>query len=169
KRLAQTQVCPALRNLEAIAPATAASRSASEKTIKGALPPSSMVTFLTPLAACCDNSFPTAVEPVKVILRTCGCVVNSLPMAAASVLATMFITPGGTPAHYASTTKARADNGVAPAGLATTVHPAAKAGAILRASMALGKFHGVIAATTPTGCLSVSRRLSADGGAITSP
>lgn len=40
-RLVQTQVCPELRNLEAINPSTAASRSASSNTMKGALPPSS--------------------------------------------------------------------------------------------------------------------------------
>ena len=41
-RLAQTQVWPALRNLQIMAPATAASRSASSNTMKGALPPSSI-------------------------------------------------------------------------------------------------------------------------------
>src|ERR1043166_1840567 len=37
-RLVQTQVCPVLRYLEATAPSTAASRSASSKTMNGALP-----------------------------------------------------------------------------------------------------------------------------------
>lgn len=45
RRLAQTQVCPALRNFEASAPSTALSRSASSKTINGALPPSSRRLF----------------------------------------------------------------------------------------------------------------------------
>lgn len=40
-RLAQTQVWPPLRNFETSAPSTARSRSASSKTMKGALPPSS--------------------------------------------------------------------------------------------------------------------------------
>ena len=35
--------------------------------------------------------------------------------------------------------------------MTTVVHPAAIAGPILRDSMEDGKFHGVIAATTPTG------------------
>ena len=35
----------------------------------------------------------------------------------------------------------------------TTVQPAASAGPTLRVIIAAGKFHGVIAATTPTGCL----------------
>jgi len=46
-RLAVMQVCPELRNLHSTAPATAASRSASAKTMNGALPPSSSETFLT--------------------------------------------------------------------------------------------------------------------------
>ena len=46
-RLAHTQVWPALRYLQATAPATAASRSASSKTMNGASPPSSIETFST--------------------------------------------------------------------------------------------------------------------------
>ena len=45
-RFAQTHVWPVLRNFDAIAPSTAASRSASSKTSSGALPPSSSETFL---------------------------------------------------------------------------------------------------------------------------
>jgi hypothetical protein len=36
------------------------------------------------------------------------------------------------------------------------VHPAARAGATFRVIIENGKFHGVMAATTPTGCLMVS-------------
>ena len=50
------------------------------------------------------------------------------------------------------------------AGLSTMVQPAASAGPALRVIMALGKFHGVIAATTPIGCLITTMRLS-DAGA----
>ena len=46
-------------------------------------------------------------------------------------------------------------SGVADAGLKTTALPYTSAGAIFQAGMAIGKFHGVIAATTPSG----SRRL----------
>ena len=48
------------------------------------------------------------------------------------------------------------------AGLHTTVQPAASAGAILRAIIAAGKFHGVIAATTPTGSFSANMRRPGD-------
>ena len=41
--------------------------------------------------------------------------------------------------------------GVSRAGLKTTVLPQTRAGAIFQLGMAMGKFHGVIAPTTPTG------------------
>ena len=84
RRLAAMQTWPALRNLQMIAPATAASRSASSKTRNGALPPSSSESFLTCPAHCAISSLPTAVEPVKPILRTIGLPVSSPPIAGAS-------------------------------------------------------------------------------------
>ena len=47
--------------------------------------------------------------------------------------------------------------------------PAARAGPALRVIMAAGKFQGVIAAHTPTGCLRTSSRLSAVGAGMMSP
>ena len=82
---------------------------------------------------------------------------------------TMLMTPGGMPARSASSVNAYADSGVALAGLQTTVQPAASAGPILRVSMALGKFQGVMQATTPTGCLMQTIRLSFEGCGIVSP
>ena len=74
------QVWPELRNLQRSAPATASSRSASSKTMNGALPPSSSETFFTWRAHCAISSFPTAVEPVKPSLRTVGFEVSSPPI-----------------------------------------------------------------------------------------
>ena len=71
----------------------------------------------------------------------------------------MFRTPGGRPASANSSARARAVSGVCSAGFRTTVQPAASAGATLRVTMAAGKFHGVMAATTPTGCLITRCRL----------
>src|SRR6516164_2890089 len=79
-RLAQTQVWPALRYFEAIAPLTAISISASSKTMNGALPPSSIEVFLTVAAHCSISNLPTSVEPVKVSLRTVGLLVSSPPI-----------------------------------------------------------------------------------------
>jgi hypothetical protein len=49
------------------------------------------------------------------------------------------------------------------------VQPAAKAGPALRVIIAEGKFHGVIAAHTPTGSLVTTMRLSAAFAGIVSP
>ena len=46
---------------------------------------------------------------------------------------------------------ASADSGVSSAGFAVCEQPAASAGASLRAIIASGKFHGVIAKVAPTG------------------
>ena len=67
-------------------------------------------------------------------------------------------TPAGTPARSASSASASAVSGVCEAGLTTIVQPAASAGAALRVIIAAGKFHGVIAAQTPTGSLSTTMR-----------
>src|SRR5271166_3735113 len=147
-RFAQTQVWPILRNFEAIAPSTAASTSASSNTMNGALPPSSSPTFFTVPAAWRMRSLPTSVEPVKPTKRTAGCSHIALPIAGASPVKRLR-TPAGTPARSASSPRARAVSGVSGAGLATAVQPTASAGASLRVIIAAGKFHGVIAATTP--------------------
>ena len=97
-------VCPELRNLHVIAPATASSRSASSKTMNGAFPPSSSEIFLRPGAHWAMRSLPTSVEPVKPSLRTAGFEVISPPIAGASSAApvTTEKTPAGTPASSAS-------------------------------------------------------------------
>ncbi len=81
----------------------------------------------------------------------------------------MLSTPAGTPASSASLTKASDVSGVSSAGLQITVHPAASAGAILRAIIAAGKFHGVMAATTPTGSFKANIFRPATGAGMMSP
>jgi hypothetical protein len=56
------------------------------------------------------------------------------------------------PARCASSASASAVSGVSGAGLTTKVQPAARPGGHLRVIIAAGKFQGVIAAQTPTGC-----------------
>src|SRR4029077_7203003 len=128
-RLAQTQVCPALRYLEASAPSTAASRSASSNTMKGALPPSSIEVFFTVFEHCSRRILPPAVEPVKVTLRTIGLDVISPPMAEELPVTTLN-TPFGIPARSPSSAIASAEYGVMVAGLRTMVQPAASAGPV---------------------------------------
>src|SRR6202035_2337898 len=104
----QTQVWPALRYFEAIAPLTAISMSASSNTMNGALPPSSRETFLTVPAHCSISNLPISVEPVQVSLRTVGLEVISPPISLAPPV-TQEKTPFGTPARSANSHSARAE------------------------------------------------------------
>ena len=136
--------------------------------MKGALPPSSRPSFLIWSALWRMSTRPISVEPVKVIFFTIAFEVISAPIARALPVTTLK-TPFGIPARWPSSASARAENGVWLAGLSTMVQPAASAGPALRVIIAFGKFHGVIAATTPIGCLITTMRLSDAGLGITSP
>ena len=135
------------------------------------MPPSSSEIFFTPSAHWRMSSLPTSVEPVNPTLRTSGFDVSSRPITGASSASpvTRLNTPGGSPASTASRASASAESGVCSAGFITIVQPAASAGAHLRVIIAAGKFHGVIPAVTPIGCLSTSTRRSGLGCGIVSP
>ncbi len=60
-------------------------------------------------------------------------------------------------------------SGVSVAGFTTQVQPAASAGATLRASIAAGKFHGVIITATPIGWCWTRIRLAPAGAIERSP
>jgi len=60
-------------------------------------------------------------------------------------------TPGGNPASASSSPNTSVDTGECSDGFTTIVQPAASAGASFQVSNISGEFHGVIAATTPTG------------------
>ncbi|MNV25692.1 hypothetical protein D3C71_1167970 [compost metagenome] len=99
-------------------------------------------------------SLPTSVEPVKAILSMPGCATNAAPAVSPRPVMTL-TTPGGKPASSTSSASRKAVKGVSSAGLSTTVQPAAKAGAIFHTAISSGKFHGMMAPTTPTGCARV--------------
>src|SRR5260370_976781 len=124
--------------------------------------------FFSVRAQCAISFLPISVDPVKVSLRTVGFDVISPPIAAADPVITLN-TPFGIPALSLSSASANAEYGVWVAGLQTSVHPAASAGPALRVIIAAGKFQGVMAATTPTGCRSTGIRLSAACPGVTSP
>ena len=67
----------------------------------------------------------------------------------------MFKTPSGTPPSMKHCTTCAAQRGVSVAGLKTTAFPATSAGAIFHAGIAIGKFQGVMHATTPSGSRTV--------------
>ena len=64
---------------------------------------------------------------------------------------TMLKTPSGTPASVMISGSSDADSGVHSAGLSTTAHPDASAGASFHDSSMNGVFHGVISPATPAG------------------
>src|SRR3954453_9894109 len=132
------------------APRAAASRSESAKTTFGDLPPSSSDTFFNVFAARAINPFPTSVDPVNTIASTPGLSTIALPTTEPRPGIT-FSTPGGSPHSFAYSANFRSDSEVFEAGLMTTVLPHASAGAIFQTASISGKFHGVIAPTTPTG------------------
>ncbi len=86
---------------------------------------------------------------------TIGCATSVSPTTEPEPM-TRLKTPFGRPAAATSSASAHAHPGVHCAGLKTTVLPKARAGAIFQAGMAIGKFHGVIRPTTPTGSLVIS-------------
>jgi hypothetical protein len=94
---------------------------------------------------------PTWVEPVNDTTRTASSVVIGVPTSGPSPV-TMFTTPFGIPASVSTFTKLTADSGVCDAGLKTTVLPQTSAGMIFHDGIAIGKFHGVMIAQTPSGC-----------------
>ena len=128
----------------------AAATSASSQMIIGSEPPSSSVTRLTPRAASAMTRSPVGVDPVNATLRTSGWVTSASPVTA-PVPGTTLKTPAGIPASCRISASASVVNGVLSAGLATTVLPHSSAGPSLLHSSVVGKFHGTIAATTPSG------------------
>ena len=102
-------------------------------------------------------------------MRTFGFSQNSLPASEDRDEVTMENTPFGIPARSARTPMTSADSGVSLAGRPTKEQPAASAGPALRVIIALGKFHGVIEAATPIGCLMTMMRLSRWWPGIISP
>ncbi len=131
-------------------PFTAASRSASAKTMFAPLPPSSSWTRFTLPADASTIPRPTAVEPVNAILRTFGWRARWSPTVRPGP-GTMFTTPGGMPASAISSATRSALRGVSSAGFMTTVFPAARAGPIFQLQNISGKFQGTIIPTTPSG------------------
>src|SRR6185295_15353197 len=93
---------------------------------------------------------PVATEPVKEIAATSGCEISASPTTEPRPM-TRLNTPGGMPEPAMICDSACAVAGTRSAGLNTTQLPYASAGAIFHAGIAIGKFHGVIRPTTPSG------------------
>ncbi|GMA26448.1 hypothetical protein GCM10025864_42070 [Luteimicrobium album] len=106
-------------------------------------------------AAASSSVRPTAVDPVNDSLRSRGSESSGPVTADADDVGTTFTTPTGRSRSASSerriSARARVVSGVSRAGLITTGHPAARAGASLRVSIAMGKFQGVTSSAGPTG------------------
>ena len=123
-RLMAMQICPALRNERRTAPAAARSRSACRETSIGQLPPSSIVSWVTPVTVL-KSSCPVALEPVKAILATSGCAASSAPTSPGPW--TALTTPGGKPASRMHSHSSWTAPGVYSDAFRTIVHPAPSA------------------------------------------
>ena len=156
------QSWPALSKTPYGAVAAARSRSESAKMMLALLPPSSRVTRLICGAHPAMTRSPISVEPVKTTLRTSGWVTKRSPTTDPLPGRTVK-TPSGIPASRASSPSRMAVRGVTSAGLRTTVHPAASAGAKPQPAMGIGKFHGTITPTTPMGSWKVMSTPPATG------
>src|SRR4051794_7499423 len=93
---------------------------------------------------------PVELSPTKPIALMAGCSVSALPASSPKPW-TVLSTPSGTPASLTSFARIAAVIGDHSAGLCTTVHPAARAGAIFQVESMNGVFHGVMTPTGPIG------------------
>src|SRR3989338_9055464 len=123
--------------MDDIPPPTVASKSQSENTIPGDLPPSSKTTFLTVWEAMLIIRCPVSVPPVKLTILTLG-LLTSAPVTSLFFVEIILTTPSGNPTSSISCanfiTAAQEDDD----GFNTTVFPAAKAGAIFHADIIKG-------------------------------
>ena len=149
------QSWPALSKTACGAAAAARSRSASANTMLALLPPSSSVSRFTCRAQPAMICWPTSVEPVNTILRTCSWSTSRWPTTE-PLPGRTWNTPSGRPASRASSPIRIAVSGVRSAGLAITGLPAASAGPSPQPRIGMGKFHGTIRPTTPTGSWKVT-------------
>src|SRR4030095_6288913 len=144
------QTWPALRYLKAHIVSAVFSGSASPNTTTGEWPPSSLVARFMPMGASWARCLPTGTEPVNEIFRTIGEAIRCSDTFAGTPN-TRLITPAGTPASSKHFTSSTQPDGVSSDALMMIEQPAASDAATLRAGVRTGKFHGVNAATTPTG------------------
>ena len=107
--------------------------------------------------AAAATSRPVATEPVKQIRARSGCAASGAPASTPRPCTTLN-TPSGSPAARVMSASRLAVSGAHSGGLATTVFPAASAGAIRQVASISGAFHGVMTAVTPDGAQDTSSR-----------
>mmetsp|Transcript_6523 Transcript_6523/g.22310 ORF Transcript_6523/g.22310 Transcript_6523/m.22310 type:complete len:271 (+) Transcript_6523:682-1494(+) len=146
-RSTEQHTWPQLKREKATASSAALSRSASEKTTIGSLPPSSRTRRLREGAQSAMICLPVAEEPVMATMSTSPCT-RALPTTPSPC--TSSSTPAGS-ADWSAFATSAPTSGVTSEGLSTTALPAARAGRVRRRGSSAGKFHGEHTATTPCG------------------
>ncbi len=132
------------------------------------LPPSSSETRRGPVSmAAAATLRPVGTEPVKLTAPTPGWVVRAAPVS--PVPWTTWMSPSGTPDSASTSMNASPQTGANSDGLMTMPLPARRAGKHFHDGMAMGKFHGVIIPTTPTGMRVVHAILLRSSEGTTSP
>ena len=144
------QTWPWLNQIASTTPSTTLSRSASSKTMKGDLPPSSSESFLPAARGGLADDAADLGRAGEGDLVDAG--MRDQRLAGAAVAGDDVDHARRQP-DLARTARrsASAVSEVNSAGLSTTVLPIASAGAIFQASISSGKFQGMICPTTPTG------------------
>ena len=132
------------------------------------LPPSSADTRFSWRPAISLMCAPTSLDPVNETRSTPGWVTSASPSVPPGP-STRLSTPFGSPASTRTSTRRTASIGVYDAGLNTTALPSTSAGMIFQVGIANGKFHGVIAATTPSGARIDIAHLFGSSAGTTSP
>ena len=159
RRVVIAQPWPACIDAVKAAIEHAPARSASSSTRNADLPPSSRNTFFNVAAPSAITARPVLVDPVNDTMSTLGSFESSAPTLW-SLAVMMLTTPAGkSVCSVTSSPSTAAAHGVSGAGLSTNVFPAASAGPILARLIWCGKFHGVIAPTTPTASRAMVRRV----------
>src|SRR5207244_11437262 len=105
--------------------------------------------------------WPAPVEPVKEMPCTRGSLTSTSPTSL-PLPVTRLSTPPGRPASSKISTSLVAMIGVSEAGLNTTALPPITAGKIFHDGIAIGKFQGVMHATTPSGNRAVMHHMLTD-------
>ena len=148
-RFAEMHDCPLFWQREVVATFAAFARSADGITTKASEPPSSSTTFFSDSPAVRPTATPAPSLPVSVAAATRSSrrIFSTLPLPTSRV----WKTSSGKPASRNSSSMNSAVWGTLLACLSRPTLPAARAGAAKRIACQSGKFHGMIASTTPSG------------------
>ena len=146
-RSVRTQTCPLWTKLDHAAAPAARSRSAPARTTNGDLPPSSVTHGMSRSPAFDATLRPVATEPVNMIPSARA--TSSAPASPRPV--TTRKTSGGFPAFTQRSRRWSEVSGVSSEGFRTTVLPVRSGPTASAALFRIGKFHGPITPTTPSG------------------